>query len=95
MEYQEVVTDGGKCVYLIRGGPLTKIGTAIDPDQRLRTLRGGSPTPLELLYTFAGSYRAERVLHTRYKHKRCHGEWFELSDQDIEDIKEDTKELAI
>lgn len=35
----------------------------------------------------------EKELHKKYKHKKIRGEWFELTEEDIKDIKQWLKKL--
>ena len=45
---------------------------------------------LEIIHEFEGRTQDERRLHQKYNNKRVkgEGEWFRLSDDDVEDIKE-------
>lgn len=76
--------EGEGCVYFARstvGGPI-KIGTARDPEQRLKELQACCPFPLVFLHVVPGGGRKlERSLHKRFKHLRLHGEWFETSEE--------------
>lgn len=67
-----------RLVYLIAAdiSGLIKIGSAVDPQARLRTLQTGSPEPLRLIDTRPGGEAHERELHRRFSHLRAHGEWF-------------------
>jgi hypothetical protein len=76
-------------VYLLGGGSYYKIGKAKDPERRTETLAVQLPYPVELLHTIESDdySRAEGYLHERYAHKRLNGEWFNLSDEDVAEIK--------
>ena len=78
-------------VYLIQGASLTKVGITDHVKGRIKTFRTASPVPLDLVYYFRSddALIAERWLHSKYADKRQHGEWFSLSDQDIESIKQE------
>jgi len=78
-------------VYLIRAdNGLVKIGITHDVDARLRALEIASPLGLELIYVITAEFeranQVERRLHTLYEAKRVRGEWFALSDEDIQAI---------
>lgn len=76
-------------VYLIRAeNGLVKIGKTYDVAARLQALDIGSPVSLELVYVIE-TQRADEVeqrLHGIYEAKRVKGEWFALSDEDIQAI---------
>jgi Meiotically up-regulated gene 113 len=74
-------------VYLIQGGPYFKIGwSASDPGKRLRNLCTASPYPLTLVGWIDGTRADEDRLHKEYEAKHQHGEWFNLSPQDVAHI---------
>ncbi|MBA2705837.1 MAG: GIY-YIG nuclease family protein [Blastocatellia bacterium] len=78
-------------VYLIRNpAGLVKIGRSQNPNIRLRSLMTGSVDKLELLHTIECQHphAIERALHRTYSGKRVRGEWFKLTDEDIESIKQ-------
>lgn len=63
-----------------------KIGyTSGDPSHRLRSLKTGAGA-LELLGTMPGDTKLERALHDRYSSYRVEGEWFDLSQDHIEEV---------
>ena len=63
-------------VYCIRATLLNvyKIGRSTDFTKRIKTLQTASPTELEVVCAWEG------------KSKNKHGEWFYLSQEDIDDI---------
>ncbi len=63
-------------VYFVEGAGLIKIGTAKVVDQRLSTMRSGSPIPLTLLLAIPGGREIEKFLHFQYAHLQHHLEWF-------------------
>ena len=79
-------------VYMIgneQGGP-TKIGmTRSDPYGRLKSIQTGNPKPLgfRLLAEVPDAFAAEAKLHRHFASKRLHGEWFDLSDSDIREVR--------
>jgi len=77
------------CTYIIGtpDGDLYKIGrTGGDPADRLATLQTGSPVTLHLVAVLPHP-RWEDVLHHHFREQRRQGEWFELSQSDVEHIK--------
>lgn len=76
-------------VYVLKCGDHYKIGQSKRPRKRLTQLRTGSPHPIEVVHTLrTAHFRAiERTLHVKFRDKRGTGEWFALSDEDIEYIK--------
>lgn len=69
-------------VYLIDGGNgRWKIGTANDPEKRLRDLQAASPVPLRLVAVGPGGRPREAALHIQFERCRLHGEWFRLGKQ--------------
>lgn len=75
--------------YVIRGTGtgLHKIGrTTTAPLERLQKLQTGSPVALELVVVL-DHVRWEAVLHHHYRDQRRQGEWFELDERDIEQIR--------
>lgn len=83
-------------VYIARAeNGLHKIGRARDPEQRVRGFAGAvMPFLIELIHKIPSNdcYQAERLLHQRYQHCRRAGEWFQLTDRDVEDLL-DTRRL--
>lgn len=63
-----------------------KIGRSVKPEYRERTLQGQEPD-IELVEKWIASSEVESMLHRKYKEKRKRGEWFDLNENDIEEIK--------
>lgn len=77
-------------VYLILAeNGLYKIGKARSLKSRLKPFSVHFPMKWDLVYSFySKNYNtAEASLHERFKDKRDIGEWFKLSDSDVEYIK--------
>jgi hypothetical protein len=76
-------------VYLLKGQGYYKIGRAKDPHRRSETLAVQLPFPTEMVaHVHSPDYKAlEAELHQRFVDKRLNGEWFDLSDEDVEYIK--------
>ena len=62
-----------------------KIGVSINPQLRERTLQSQKPT-ISLFATIKGNI--ERKLHNEYSDKKVRGEWYNLTQKDIESIIE-------
>ena len=78
-------------VYLVRAeNGLTKVGHSSNVEHRLQGLVTGSPIILTLSHVIETDRHKEieHVLHQRFAAQRRHGEWFELSDDDITAITE-------
>lgn len=72
-----------------------KIGISNTPEYRERTLQSEKPT-IELICAKEFPIRKiaetiEKALHETYSDKRIRGEWFELIDSDVKEIKETLK----
>ena len=84
--------DGKGFVYLLRA-PLApgvyKIGRSDDPERRLKDIQCMSPIgiALECVKPTNDMGRVEALLHSRFDSKRKHGEWFWLTEEDVEWIK--------
>lgn len=80
-----------KFVYLIKNTETQqhKIGIATNVENRLKQLQTGSPARLEVIHVIKTltPFELEQELHCKYKDKRLLGEWFNLSDFEVEEIK--------
>jgi hypothetical protein len=78
-------------VYLVKSGKLHKIGLAADnPFRRKSELHRQTSEGIEDIHTIAAIDDApgiEKYWHERFKNKRQHGEWFDLSIEDIRAFK--------
>ena len=93
---------GENIVYVIKAADRYKIGRTSNMSLRFKRVAGLSPYPLELVYYIISDdyYRIEKALHSIFKNKRIHYEWFILDDSDLEIIKtiktfEDTKSIIV
>jgi predicted GIY-YIG superfamily endonuclease len=76
-------------VYILKSDfGVYKIGRTKDLERRLRDFRI-FPKEFELVHSIAceDEVKVEKDLHERYKDKKVRNEWFELSDDDIQDLK--------
>lgn len=67
---------------------LHKIGRAKDLDSRIHTFGVKLPVKTWLVHSFKSDQydKAETSLHEKYSEKRSHGEWFDLSVDDVNQI---------
>ena len=74
-------------VYFFQGADTgrIKIGISDNPQSRLKSLQ--SSEKLTILKQIEGGEQVERQLHSKFKHLRLHGEWFEGSDELLEYIE--------
>lgn len=67
-----------------------KIGRSANPDRRLAQLATGSPNALVILGKISGGAALESEIHRRFEVDRERGEWFRLSSDLKEFIKQST-----
>ena len=80
-------------IYIIQaeGDPgYYKIGISCDIETRLKKLQPGNWRKLKLIYhdITKNVSDVERSIHERFKTKRLASEWFKLTDEEVEKIKE-------
>lgn len=63
-----------------------KIGRSVNAEYREKTLQSDKPVII-LIEKWVASAVVEGILHRKYKEKRIRGEWFELSESDLDDIR--------
>lgn len=80
--HKDAIPEGCYLVQCETSG-LVKIGYSNDPNDRLRTLRIGSPTRLVLRGVLGGGRDMEATLHARFAHRRSHGEWYALTPSEL------------
>jgi Meiotically up-regulated gene 113 len=80
-------------VYVVKFREFYKIGYTTEIGKRLYDLDRSLPCNLEKVYIYQtnSSKILESQLHKDFRNKRIKGEWFILSDSDIEKIKNDKK----
>ena len=77
-------------VYVLRAeNDVYKIGKAKDLDNRIYTFEVKLPIKVELYCSckVENYSQLEKELHIKYAEKRINGEWFSLTEQDLEEIK--------
>lgn len=85
-------------LYLINAGTYTKIGVAENPESRLKEISTGCPFKPEIKLTKQLGklcYLVERYLHIKFATKCTNGEWFELTNEDVEYIKHTPNEHIV
>lgn len=75
-------------IYLMRDNATghIKIGTSKNPKFREKTLLAQVPK-IELIFSCYGTFNVEKVTHEKFSQFRMRGEWFDLSDGQIEEVK--------
>lgn len=91
LAYAESIKRNG-CVYIIQEcglNKLYKIGKTYSIRRRISHLETAMPYPMRIICILPSSKydELELVLHREFKDKRQRLEWFELSDEDIDQIK--------
>jgi hypothetical protein len=77
-------------IYFLRctGTPWVKIGWADDVIRRINDIQQYNPHRLQLVAVRNGKRKEESRLHTKFSEYRRIGEWFELSDELTNFIRE-------
>jgi hypothetical protein len=85
-----VKTDVGYIYILKAENGLYKIGKSKNPGSRINSIRTSSPVKLEVYKVFLSSEynRQEKHLHRMFANLRELGEWFRLTDEELETINE-------
>lgn len=76
-------------IYLIKAGDgYYKIGRSKNVEVRMREIGLQLPFPFEVLHVISTKdmYRGEDDLHNRYAHCHLNGEWFALTEEDVQAI---------
>ncbi|MBX3379534.1 MAG: GIY-YIG nuclease family protein [Phycisphaeraceae bacterium] len=79
-------------VYMMKSGPLYKIGKALSVEARHKKLSTLMPEDLVILHRIQtdDSYGVEYYWHKRFATKWVKGEWFNLNDDDVKVFRERT-----
>ena len=75
-------------LYLIKFNNLYKIGISVNPSNRLQQLSLGENAEIVHKKLYPHAKLIESAIHDIYSRKQVSGEWFELSDDDVELIKD-------
>ena len=74
--------------FMIATNGLVKIGKTINYEKRIAELKNESPIELKLLDFIqvdrVDAYKIEAYFHRLFAKKRAHGEWFKLSENDMQ-----------
>lgn len=71
-------------VYVFENAGLRKIGSSKKPEVRLLAMKTAAPSIEAIHHIPSLSYRElEQLLHAHFADKRVAGEWFRLSDEDM------------
>lgn len=75
-------------IYVISSDFGSKIGMATDFESRFSSIQTSSPVNLELkrVYSVRDFSKVEKKLHILFKDKHIRGEWFDLVDDDLNQI---------
>ena len=73
-------------IYVLKGDRYYKIGQAVCIDNRLKQIEPKMPFPTELVHSFEVDDMniTEKELHEHFADKRTNGEWFALTEDDVE-----------
>lgn len=86
-----------KYVYLISdlNNYTYKIGISKNPENRLKSLQTGNDRKLKIIHkVLCNNYlEVERALHNQYNFLKVSGEWFELSDEDVNNFSESCNKI--
>lgn len=66
--------------YLVFDGSLYKIGKSVNPNERLKAIKSQNPKA-EIIHIIGSDI--ESLLHNKFKDKRIHHEWFNLSKTEV------------
>jgi hypothetical protein len=89
----EVEEPLGPCVYFLRiETGLVKIGRSTNPEKRLTDVRRALPFDSELLHLVKSMdhIALEKSYHERFADRRVRGEWFALTEEDLQTIRDET-----
>ena len=75
-------------VYVFQSSDLYKIGKSTDTSIRKKQVERDVGEHLHEVHRFVSNdyTRAEAILHQKYAPKRVRGEWFDLSEGDLQEI---------
>lgn len=76
-------------VYIVKCNNFYKIGNTFNLESRLNSLQCGNPYPLIIVFSVKHpqAKELEIILHKHFDKKRYFREWFELTDDDLIEIR--------
>lgn len=80
-------------VYVMDDSPYgRKIGRSLEPEKRLKAIRGCNPRNVKIIYTYQLDNRddgekLEKKLHKEFAEKRIRNEWFNINKNDLTEIE--------
>ena len=86
------MSDDLRQVYIMKCLGVYKIGWTSDIFNRLNEIRKCNPYPVTLIHLFISEKpkTAETELHKRFRDKHIHDEWYDLSEEDVCSIKDNS-----
>lgn len=77
---------GSDKIYIFKCKDTYKIGISLNIESRLKTCQTGNPYKINILFqkNVKNPRKLESILHLKFKADRLNGEWFKLSDSQIE-----------
>lgn len=74
-------------IYIMKAADKIKIGITKDVEKRRKSLYYSSPCEVEILYStrVPNTRKVEKELHSKYDVERSHGEWFNLTEDQVQD----------
>lgn len=82
-------------VYFIAQGDLVKIGVSTDVKKRVYALTTSNPRALRLIRRIDGCRKVEAEMHKRFASLRVKGEWFSLSGELAEYLKQPSHDDSV
>ncbi len=88
------IDDSGQ-IYILKWGSVYKIGRSKDAEKRFNQIKEDykriqpiMPYAIELIHIIEtdNMYESEKIMHKNFENRRINGEWFELSELEINEI---------
>ncbi len=79
----------GKELYLIINNDrkYLKIGVSVNTKDRIKNLQTSNPDKLSIMFALKNKSHLEKVLHKKFSHINKNGEWFDYSDEIVNEFK--------
>lgn len=97
LDAQDVTRPDVGCVYIVKTPRGYKIGKTKALHSRIKQLQTGSPDKIEHVLSLVtdSMNELERELHQAFAGKRVHSEWFAMSQDDIEAIRNEYADYIV